>query len=53
MTQAVLRGVSLHRGAGDLAVDANGFVGGSNFTTIAQVIGVTAAGLFDAGNFLQ
>ncbi len=42
-------------GAGNnafLAVDANGLTGGLSFTIIAQVNGVTAAQLFDIGNFL-
>ena len=35
-----------------LAVDADGFIGGSLFTTIALVNGVTPAQLFDIDNFL-
>jgi Ca2+-binding RTX toxin-like protein len=35
-----------------LAVDANGLTGGLDFTIIAQVNGVTAATLFDIGNFI-
>jgi Ca2+-binding RTX toxin-like protein len=35
-----------------LAVDDNGFTGGSSFTTIALVTGNTAAQLFDAANFI-
>ncbi|MGQ0566416.1 MAG: calcium-binding protein [Gemmobacter sp.] len=35
-----------------LAVDANGATGGLNFVIIAQVNNVTAAQLFDIGNFL-
>ncbi len=35
-----------------LAVDADGFVGGSSFTTLALVQGNTALQLFDAANFI-
>jgi Ca2+-binding RTX toxin-like protein len=35
-----------------LGVDANGFVGGSSFTIIAQVNLVTPVQLFDIGNFI-
>src|SRR5215213_9416528 len=35
-----------------LSVDANGFVGGSSFVTIALVDNVTSAQLFDANDFV-
>jgi len=35
-----------------LGIDANGGTGGLSFTVIAQVVGVTAAQLFDIDNFI-